>query len=44
VAAVDETDRRPPLSTHLDALEHVITDVVGRAISGLALLGPAVPV
>jgi isovaleryl-CoA dehydrogenase len=31
VAAVDETERRPPLSTHLDALERVITDVVAPA-------------
>jgi isovaleryl-CoA dehydrogenase len=31
VAAVDETDRRPPLSTHLDALERVIADVVAPA-------------
>jgi alkylation response protein AidB-like acyl-CoA dehydrogenase len=31
VAAVNETDRRPPLSTHLDALERVITDVVAPA-------------
>jgi alkylation response protein AidB-like acyl-CoA dehydrogenase len=31
VAAVDETDRRPPLSTALDALERVINDVVAPA-------------
>jgi isovaleryl-CoA dehydrogenase len=39
VAAVDETDRRPPLSTHLDALERVITDVVAPAANTTDELG-----
>jgi isovaleryl-CoA dehydrogenase len=39
VAAVDETDRRPPLSTRLDALERVITDIVAPAASTTDELG-----
>jgi hypothetical protein len=39
VAAVDETDRRPPLNTDLDALRRVITDIVAPAATSTDELG-----